>query len=129
MPRSLRCRQRDIGKPGGDVRAVCDSSKRENVLMKKARALTCVALLLAALLVLGCLAHVRDAGAAETITLDFDARLVGALPSGFSCAVTGRGGPASWMVVEDVTAASGGNVFAQTSSDKTSFRSFASMTD
>jgi hypothetical protein len=38
------------------MRTVCDSSKRENVLMKKARALACAALPLAVLLVLGCLA-------------------------------------------------------------------------
>jgi hypothetical protein len=107
---------------GGDVRTVCDSSKRENVLMKKASALACDALLLAALLALGCFAHARDAGAAEAITLDFDASVVGTLPPGFSSAVTGGGGPASWMVVEDVTAPSGGKGLAQTSIDKTSFR-------
>ena len=61
------------------------------------------ALLLAALLTLGCLAHARDAGAAEAITLDFDASVVGTLPTGFSSTVTGGSGPASWMVVEDFT--------------------------
>ncbi len=90
--------------------------------MKKASALTCAALLLAALLALGCLAHARDAGAAEAITLDFDASVVGTLPTGFSSAVTGGGGPASWVVVEDFTAPSGGKVLAQTSTDKTSVR-------
>jgi hypothetical protein len=104
------------------VRTVCDSSKRGNGLMKKASALVCAALLLAAQLALGCLAHVRDAGAAEAITLDFDASVVGTLPTGFSSAVTGGGGPASWIVVEDVTAPSGGKVLAQTSTDNTSFR-------
>jgi hypothetical protein len=90
--------------------------------MKKASAPAYTALLLAALLVLGCLAHVGDARAAEATTLDFDASVVGTLPTGFSSAVTGRGGPASWIVVEDVTAPSGGKVLAQTSTDKTSFR-------
>ena len=61
-------------------------------------------------------------GPAEAITLDFDASAVGTLPTGFSSAVTGGGGPASWMVVEDFTAPSGGKVLAQTSTDKTSFR-------
>jgi hypothetical protein len=93
-----------------------------NGLMKKASALACAALLLAALLALGCLAHVRDAGAAEAITLDFDASVIGTLPTGFSSAVTGGGRPAFWIVVEDVTAPSGGKVLAQTSTDKTSFR-------
>jgi hypothetical protein len=104
------------------VRTVCGSSKKENGLMKKVSALGCAALLLAALLTLGWLAHVRDAGAAEAITLDFDASVVGTLPTGYSSAVTGGGGPASWVVVEDVTAPSGGKVLAQTSTDKTSFR-------
>jgi hypothetical protein len=90
--------------------------------MKTASALACAVLLLAALLARGRLAHVRDAGAAEAITLDFDASTVGILPTGFSIAVTGGGGPASWRVVEDVTAPSGSKVLAQTSADKTSFR-------
>jgi hypothetical protein len=86
--------------------------------MKKASALACTALLLAALLALRCHAQDREAGADEAITLDFDASSVGTIPTGFSSAVTG-GGPASWMVVEDFTAPSGGKVLAQTSTDKT----------
>jgi hypothetical protein len=90
--------------------------------MQTFSASTCAALLLATLLVLGCLAHAGEAGTAEVITVDFDANIVGTFPSGFSSVVTGGGGPASWLVVEDVTAPSGGKVLAQTSSDKTSFR-------
>jgi len=90
--------------------------------MKKTSALACTALLLAVLLAMGWLAHARDAGAAEVITLDFDASVIGTLPTGFSSAVTGGGGPASWMVAEDFTAPSGGKVLAQTSTDKTSAR-------
>jgi len=89
--------------------------------MTKARALPCATLLLAALLALGCLAQPRDAGAVEAITIDFDASAIGTFPTGFSSAVTG-GGPASWAVVEDFTAPSGGKVLAQTSTDKTSVR-------
>jgi len=94
----------------------------KHVHMKKASALACAAPLLAALLALGCFAHARDTGAAEAITLDFDASVVGTLPPGFSSVVTGGGRPASWMVVEDFTAPSGGKVLAQTSIDTTSFR-------
>jgi hypothetical protein len=54
--------------------------------------------------------------------LDFDASAAGALPTGFSSAVTGGGGPAAWVVVEDFTAPSGGKVLAQTSTDRTSLR-------
>jgi Beta xylosidase C-terminal Concanavalin A-like domain len=106
---------------GGDVRAVCDRSKKKNVPLKTASTIAC-AVLPAALLVLGCLAQARTSGAAEVITLDFDAFPGGAFPTGFSSAVTGGGGPASWMVIEDVTAPSGGKVLAQTSTDRTSFR-------
>jgi hypothetical protein len=49
----------------------------KNLFMKTSSTLICATLLLAALLTLGCLAQVRDAGAAEAITLDFDASLVG----------------------------------------------------
>jgi hypothetical protein len=62
---------------GNDVCAVCDGREGKELLMKTASALACAALLLAALLALGRLAHVRDAGAAEAITLDFDASIVG----------------------------------------------------
>jgi hypothetical protein len=64
--------------------------------MKKASALTCAALLLAVLLAPGYLAADRDVGADEAITMDFDASAVGTLPTGFSSAVTGGGGPPSW---------------------------------
>jgi hypothetical protein len=94
----------------------------KDLLMKTFSAPMCAALLLAALLALGCLAYIRDVGAAEAINVDFDSSHVGTLPPGFSSAVTGGGGPASWIVVEDVTAPSGGKVLAQTSTDKTSFR-------
>jgi hypothetical protein len=90
--------------------------------MTKASALPCAVLLLAALLALRCLVQLRDAGAAEAITMDFDASAVGTFPTGFSSAVTGGGGPASWAVVEDFTAPSGGKVLAQTSTDRTSDR-------
>jgi 3-keto-disaccharide hydrolase len=90
--------------------------------MRKASTRACTPMLLAALLGLGCFAHTKEPVAAEVMTLDFEANAVGTLPTGFSSAVTGGGGPASWMVVEDFTALSGGKVLAQTSTDKTSFR-------
>jgi Domain of Unknown Function (DUF1080) len=90
--------------------------------MKKASALTCAALLLAVLFALGYLAEDRDVGADEAITVDFDASAVGTLPTGFSSAVTGGGGPPSWGVAEDSTAPRGGKVLAQRSTDKTSYR-------
>jgi len=54
--------------------------------------------------------------------INFDAFEVGKTPIGFSTALTGGGGPVSWMIREDFTAPSGGKVLAQTSSDTTDYR-------
>jgi hypothetical protein len=80
------------------------------------------AVLLAALLNLVLLAQVGDTGPGEPIVVDFQATAVGKLPTSFSTAVTGGGGPPSWMIVEDPTAPGGGRVLAQRSTDRTSYR-------
>jgi hypothetical protein len=56
------------------------------------------------------------------ITLNFDTLETGKPPAGFSTALTGGGGPVSWIVQEDSTAPSSDKVLAQTSSDTTDFR-------
>lgn len=56
------------------------------------------------------------------MTVDFDTAEVGRLPASFSTALTGRGSPGTWRILEDPTAPSGGKVLAQTSTDKTSYR-------
>ncbi len=60
--------------------------------------------------------------AASTVTLDFEAFELGKTPAGFSSALTGGGGPVSWVIQQDTTAPSGGKVLAQTSTDGTSYR-------
>jgi hypothetical protein len=55
-------------------------------------------------------------------TVDFESFEVGKLPDGFSTALTGSGGPVSWMVKEESSAPSGGKVLAQTSTDQTDYR-------
>jgi hypothetical protein len=55
-------------------------------------------------------------------TVDFESFEVGKLPDGFSTALTGGGGPVSWMVKEESSAPSGGKVLAQTSTDQTDYR-------
>jgi hypothetical protein len=84
--------------------------------------LTCAALWLVALTTLGFPAEAGEARRSDTITLDFEQVAVGTLPTGFSTAVTGGGGPAAWAVVEDSTAPSSGKILAQMSTDKTSSR-------
>ena len=60
--------------------------------------------------------------AASTVTFDFEAFELGKPPVGFSSALTGGGGPVSWVIQQDTTAPSGGKVLAQTSTDGTSYR-------
>jgi hypothetical protein len=74
-----------------------------------------------ALLVLLILLFVGSGCATETVqpqAISFDADPAGALPSGFSTALTGGGGPGSWVVRDDA----GGKVLAQESADDTSYR-------
>jgi 3-keto-disaccharide hydrolase len=59
---------------------------------------------------------------AEPIVIDFDTAEVGKLPADFSTTLTGGGGPVTWVVKEDSSAPSGGNVLAQTSTDTTDYR-------
>jgi hypothetical protein len=58
----------------------------------------------------------------EPQTISFDSSAAGSLPSDFSTALTGGGGPISWVVRTDPTAPSGGKVLMQESSDDTSYR-------
>jgi hypothetical protein len=92
------------------------------VLRRKETRLACAVLLCSVCVALGLSADARGAGASESIRVDFETATVGELPTGFSPAVTGGGGPAEWRVVDDATAPSGGKVLAQTSTDKTSYR-------
>ena len=67
------------------------------------------------------LAFAGASRAAQTV-LDFDAAEVGKLPADFSTALTGGGGPVTWVVKEEPSAPSGGKVLVQTSADATSSR-------
>jgi len=55
------------------------------------------------------------------VAIDFGADPAGALPPGFTTALTGGGGPASWVVRADATAP-GGKALVQESRDDTSYR-------
>jgi hypothetical protein len=59
--------------------------------------------------------------AAQTV-LDFDTAEVGKPPPDFSTALTGGGGPVTWVVKEEPSAPSDGKVLAQTSADTTDYR-------
>lgn len=53
---------------------------------------------------------------------DFEDASVGALPRGFSVAMTGGGPPARWTVLEDPASPTGPKVLAETSKDRTDNR-------
>lgn len=63
-----------------------------------------------------------NAPAAFTQTINFDKDKDGTVPRGFSTALTGKGKPGAWKVVNDESAPSKPNVLAQTDMDNTSYR-------
>jgi hypothetical protein len=63
---------------------------------------------------------VAFSGSAETV--NFDSAKTGALPAGWSAAMTHQGGAPKWEVLTDSTAPSKPNVLAQTSTDNTGGR-------
>jgi len=77
------------------------------------------ALLSAVLLASTTLAETQPTG---EITLNFDPFETGKTPPSFSTALTGGGGPVSWVIQEDPAAPSGKNILVQTSADGTSYR-------
>jgi hypothetical protein len=54
--------------------------------------------------------------------VDFEAWIAGALPDRLTAALTGKGGPPTWLIEEDATAPSGSRVLAQTSEESESYR-------
>jgi hypothetical protein len=74
------------------------------------------ALLFAAVLTLALAAR------AEEVLVHFDISPGETPPADFSVALTGGGGPVSWVIKGDPTAPSGGKVLAQTSADTTNDR-------
>lgn len=63
-----------------------------------------------------------DTGAQEPRPRSFEDAPTGEPPPGFSFALTGRGGPVRWVVLEDPSAPAGAKVVAETSGDRTSDR-------
>jgi len=79
-------------------------------------------LLMVSALLAGCSGLVSREETFEPQTIHFDSSELGQLPPGFSTALTGGGGPISWLVREDSTAPDGKSVLVQDSSDDTSYR-------
>jgi hypothetical protein len=81
-----------------------------------------MSLLLVSTLVAGCSGLVSREDSFEPQTINFGSDAVGQLPPDFSTALTGGGGPISWVVREDSTVTNGTRVLVQESSDDTSYR-------
>jgi hypothetical protein len=83
------------------------------------REVAATALLAAACIALGATAAAQDPRREHRT---FEDAAAGAPPPGFSSALTGRGGPAHWVVLEDPSSPTGAKVVAETSQDRTSDR-------
>jgi hypothetical protein len=64
----------------------------------------------------------RDAQTFQPETITFATAPAGALPADFFTALTGGGGPVSWVVRDDLSAPGGGKALVQESADDTSYR-------
>ncbi len=84
--------------------------------------LSWVSLLVLGMLLTGCSGMVSPEETFEPQTIEFETRDVGHLPSFFSTALTGGGGPVSWVVREDASMPGGKGVLVQESSDDTTYR-------
>ena len=73
------------------------------------------------MVVVGMLGALGEA-AATSMAITFDDATPGSIPRDFMAALTGGGGPVSWLVRADATAPSGKNVLVQTSTDSTGSR-------
>src|SRR5665213_4100649 len=81
-----------------------------------------IPLLMAGALVAGCAGKMSREESFTPQTIRFDSSDVGRLPTDFSTALTGGGGPVSWVVREDSAAPNGKRVLVQESSDDTVYR-------
>lgn len=88
--------------------------KASSMIIRKTRFIG--AIWFAALLTLVCTAG------ADELLVNFETSAVDTTPADFSTALTGGGGPVSWVIQADPTAPSGGKVLAQTSTDTTDYR-------
>lgn len=77
---------------------------------------------IAAMLAAGCAALPTREAPVAAESIPFDARDVGKPPSGFTTALTGGGGPVSWVVREQSGAPGGRPVLVQESAEDTSYR-------
>jgi hypothetical protein len=81
-----------------------------------------LALMIVGTLAPGCASLPNREETFEAQTINFDSAELGQLPPDFTTALTGGGGPISWVVRADATAPNSKNALVQESSDDTSYR-------
>jgi hypothetical protein len=84
--------------------------------------LSWLSLIIVGAVAVGCAGLASREESFEPQTIHFDSGDVGKLPPDFSTALTGKGGPISWVVREDTTAPDGKSVLVQESADATNYR-------
>jgi hypothetical protein len=84
--------------------------------------LSLIVLLVLSIIVAGCAGSPRREESFQSQAISFDSTEPGQLPPDFSTALTGGGGPISWVVREDPAAPGGRRVLVQESADDTSYR-------
>jgi hypothetical protein len=98
---------------------MADSSARKGASMMR---LPWMSLLLVSALAAGCSEWMSRKETFRPQTIHFNSSEVGKLPPDFSTALTGGGGPISWVVREDSTAPDGKSVLVQESADDINYR-------
>jgi hypothetical protein len=81
-----------------------------------------MAMILATLIAAGCAELSNRPGNFEPQTVSFNSSEIGKTPSDFTTALTGGGGPVSWLLREDTTSPDGRYVLAQESADEIQYR-------
>jgi len=84
--------------------------------------LSWISLIVVGALAAGCAGLAHREEIFEPQTIHFDPGEIGKLPPDFATALTGGGGPVSWIVREDATAPDGKGVLVQESADDTNYR-------
>jgi len=97
-------------------------SSTDRFVRQLVRSFQSITFLVVAALSAGCSGLATREEAIAPRAVNFDSSEVGKLPPDFTTALTGGGGPISWVVRADSTAPGGNPVLVQESSDDTSYR-------
>jgi hypothetical protein len=95
---------------------------RDLALWPAKACLSLLSLIIVCAVVAGCAGRASREESFKAHTIHFGSSEIGKLPPNFSTALTGAGGPISWVVREDSTAPDGKGILVQESADATNYR-------